>query len=231
MLCHAVDADGEPLTDLEVRDDVVALFVAGTETSALALTWFLVTLDERPEIAAKVYEEIDRVVGSSAPSAAHVPHLTYTAKVLHEVLRLYPAVWLIPRTVGETDVIGGVRLRKGATVIVSPYLTHRLTEFWARADDFDPERFDASATEDRHRYSYVPFIGGPHQCLGNHFFIVEAQLIAATLLQRYRPVPVRAGPVLARAAATLRPRRRVRVRLHPRHPTPDGTGEGTAVRR
>ena len=134
--------------------------------------------------------------------------------MLQEALRLYPVGWLIPRSVVEPDEVDGVPIRKGATVFLSPYVTHRLPSLWDDPTGFDPHRF--TTTTKRHRYAYFPFGGGVHQCLGSHFFLVEAQLILASLLRRFRPVLVDPGPIAVRAAATLRPRRPVQMLLKPR---------------
>ena len=189
----AKDATDEHL----VRDDVVAMFVAGTETTALALTWVWLLLDKHPDVA----ERLDADPGYAKP-------------VLQEALRLYPVGWLIPRSVVTPDELDGEPIPKGATVFLSPYVTHRLPSLWDRPAVFDPRRF--TDPPKRHRYAYFPFGGGVHQCLGSHFFLVEAQLILASLLRRFRPVLVDPGPIAVRAAATLRPRRPVRMLLRPR---------------
>ena len=215
LLAGARDEQGEPLDDRRVRDDVVSMFVAGTETTALALTWVWVLLDAHPGVAATVRDEVDAVVGEGGPRAEHVGGLTYTRMVLQETLRLYPVGWVVPRTVAEPDTIGGVRLPAGATVLLSPYLTHRLRSLWPRPGEFDPGRFAADPPQRRHRFAYFPFGGGVHQCLGSHFFMVEAQLIVAALVSRYRPALDTTRPVVARASATLRPRHPVRMSLAP----------------
>ena len=138
----------------------------------------------------------------------------YAKPVLQEALRLYPVGWLIPRSVVTPDELDGEPIPKGATVFLSPYVTHRLPSLWDRPAVFDPRRF--TDPPKRHRYAYFPFGGGVHQCLGSHFFLVEAQLILASLLRRFRPVLVDPGPIAVRAAATLRPRRPVRMLLRPR---------------
>jgi cytochrome P450 len=184
-----------------VRDDIVAMFVAGTETTALALTWLWLLVDAHPEVAARLERE---------------PDGGYPKMVLQETLRLYPVGWLIPRTLTEPDVIDGIRLPAGATVLLSPYVTHRLPDLWERPGAFEPQRFAPGAGPPRHRFAYFPFGGGMHQCLGSHFFMVEAALIVAALLRRFRPELDARAPIVARAAATLRPRHPVTLVLRPR---------------
>jgi cytochrome P450 len=214
LLCRARDPDGNGLDDQQVRDDVVGIFVAGIETSAAALTWLWAALDAHPEVAAGVRDEVERVVGSQPLAATHVAQLTYTGMVLREVLRLYPVAWIIPRTAKEPDEIGGVPVDAGATVLVSPYLTHRMEGVWERPHVFDPQRFAPGGDEQRHRYSYLPFGGGAHHCIGSHFFTVEATLIVAAMFSRYRTA-LRGPPPSIQPAATLRPRRRVEMVLTP----------------
>jgi cytochrome P450 len=216
LLARTRDERDEPLDDKRVRDDVVAMFIAGTETTALALTWLWLLIDAHPAAAERLTTEIDAVVGDGAPDQAHLPRLAYTRMVLQEALRLYPVGWVVPRTVGRHDELDGVSLRRGTTVLLSPYLTHRLAEFWDRPDEFRPERFAPDQQQRRHRFAYHPFGAGVHQCLGSHFFLIEAQLIVAGVLSRFRPEVVAPRSLRARATVTLRPRDRARIVLRPR---------------
>lgn len=218
LLCRARDENGDPIDEELVRNDVVAMFAGASETSAVTLTWLWVLLDQHPEVAARLYDEVDRVVGDGKPGPDHVPKLVYTKQVLQELLRLYPVGWIIPRTAREADVIDGVEIPAGSTVLVSPYLTHRMERYWERPYDFDPERFGPERSGRRVPSSYVPFGLGAHQCLGSHFFMVEAQLIVAIMLSRYRVHVRGSAPVVPQAAATLRPRGRVEVMLSYRSP-------------
>jgi cytochrome P450 len=224
ILCRGRDEHGRTLTDQQVRDDAVSMFAGASETSAVALTWLWVVLHTRPAIAAELYDEIDRVVGTGPPSPVHLASLPYTKMVLQELLRLHPVAWIIPRQANDDDVIDGVRIKAGTSVLASPYLAHRIAEHWEDPDTFDPQRFAPDRAQRRHRFAYLPFGGGPHQCLGSHFFTVEAQLIVATILSRYRPVVDGSSPVIARAAATLRPKRTVKVLLVPRRGIPPSPG-------
>ncbi|SEG24364.1 Cytochrome P450 [Nonomuraea solani] len=203
LLCQA--RAGETDAERLIRDDMVAIHGAATETSVTALTWVWPALDAHPEIAAKVYEEIERVVGPGPVTMAHLPRLAYLRMFVDELVRLYPPGWILPRTVVEADTIGGVRIPAGSTVVLSPFLTQRLPEFWDRPLEFDPERFAAGNGRGRHRYAYFPFAAGPHSCLGPRLFQMEALLLIAGILSRYRPVLHADGPVLPRLASTLRP--------------------------
>jgi cytochrome P450 len=214
-LCRARQDTPGVAGDRLIRDDLVAMYGASTETSATALTWALVVLGERPHIAEKVYEEIDRVVGREPITMAHLAQLSYLPAFLRELLRLYPPGWLLPRRLVEPEVIDGVRIRAGATVVVSPYLTHRLRAFWNRPLDFEPERFAEAAEERRHRWAYIPFGGGPHQCLGQHLFMLEGQIVLAEILRRFRPVIRTDRPITPLPATSLRPGSGVEMTLVP----------------
>ncbi|GAB3150530.1 cytochrome P450 [Microbispora hainanensis] len=211
-ICRArADEPGE-VGDRRIRDDMVSMHGASTETSATALTWVWVALDAHPELAAKIYTELDEVVGTDPVQPSHLPELRYLKMFLSELVRLYPPGWILPRQAVKDDEIDGVMIKAGSTVMLSPYLTHRLEEFWERPTEFDPERF-APGMERRHRWSYFPFGGGPHQCLGQHLFMMEAQLLMAGLLSRYRPVLTASRPVRPRLASSLRPNQKVKLTL------------------
>jgi cytochrome P450 len=200
----------------QVRDDLVNIYGAASETTAMSLIWLWSVLHDHPEVNARLQEEIDRVVGDGPVRPSHVAEMHYLRMVLEELLRVYPNAWVVPRqTVADTE-IGGVRITAGSQVLVSPYATHRLEEFWPRPMEFDPERWAGEKSERRHRYSFIPFGAGPHVCLGQHLFYVEASLVIANLLSRYRPVltnPRKLTPVPG--GATLRPKEKLFLRLHP----------------
>ena len=212
-LCAATGQDGAELTERQVRDDVVTMFITATETTSLTLTWLWPILRANPDVARRVYGEIDRVVGDDQVRHTHVPELRYLRAVLDELLRLYPVGWIFPRTALAADVVGDIRIEAGATLLISPYLTHQMAEFWPDPQRFDPERFLSGRA--LHRYAYFPFGGGPHQCLGRHVFQVEAQLIAASVLSRIRPVPSSARVPGLKVAATLLPEERVQMAFTP----------------
>ncbi|WP_431729925.1 cytochrome P450 [Verrucosispora sp. TAA-831] len=206
--------DGHPLTERQMRDDLVSMVAVTTETSYAALTWLWPVLATHDHVARRLYAEIDDVVGDGPVRADHLPQLTYTQMVLSELLRLFPAGWIVPRRAAGPDTLGGVRIGKGATVILSPLATHRLGAFWGTdATTFDPERFAPERAQGRHRYAYYPFGLGIHRCLGEHLFQMEAQLIVATLLSKYRFTLTEPTVPGIRVAASLRPQRRVELTL------------------
>jgi cytochrome P450 len=218
-LVRATGPDGAPLDERRVRDDLVALFATATDTTQVVLTWLLPLLAAHPAVEARLRAEIERVVDPAGPvTADQLTRLDYTRAVLDELLRMYPIGWLIPRTAVADDVIAGTPVPAGSIVLLSQYVTHRLARHWERPDEFDPDRFTADGPRRTHRYAYWPFGGGPHQCIGRYLFQLEAPLIVATLLSRYRVRPVRPGLPTRQLSATLRPRDRVLVTLTPARP-------------
>jgi cytochrome P450 len=206
-LCRARTAEGGEFTDQWVRNNLAAMFGTGTETAAAALSWLWPLLAAHPEVARRLQDEIDDVVGGDRVRQSHLQDLTYTKQVVQELLRLYPVGWLLPRMAVRPGNIGGVPIKAGQLLLYSPYLTHRLESFWERPLDFDPDRFTSDRIADRHRYAYIPFGGGPHQCLGMHVFQAEAQLILASILSRFRPVLSTVEPCRPRIGISLRPMR------------------------
>lgn len=163
-----------------VRDELVTLLLAGHETTASTLTWAFHLLDEHPHVRDRLREESERVLGGAPVTLESLHELTYTTQVLHEVLRLYPPVWLLPRIAVADDEIDGYAIKAGADVLISPYLLHRHPEFWPDPETFDPERF-AGGARSRNRYSYIPFGAGPRVCVGSSLGLLEATVVLATV--------------------------------------------------
>lgn len=200
----------------QVRDDLVNIYGAASETTAMSLIWLWQVLHDHPDVHARLQEEVDRVVGGDPVRPSHVAEMPYLRMVLQELLRVYPNAWVVPRqTVADTE-IGGVPIKAGSQVLISPYTTHRLAEFWPRPLEYNPERWANEKTERRHRYAFIPFGVGPHVCLGQHLFYVEASLVIANMMSRYRLVltnPQKLRPVPG--GATLRPKQKLYLRVHP----------------
>ncbi|WP_241833089.1 cytochrome P450 [Streptomyces caatingaensis] len=207
--------DGRPLGDEHVRQDIVALFVAGSESSALTLTWAWVMLARHPDVAARVRREADDVLAGGPPRPGHARQLVFTRRVMAEVMRLYAMAWAVPRVARRDDMLGRVPVPAGTTLVLSPYLTHRLPEFWPDPLRFDPARFEKRAVRERHPLAYLPFGDGLHQCVGQAFFLMESVLVLATVLSRY-DVRVSCADPRPRLAVALPPRGRVGLTLTPR---------------
>lgn len=184
-LIGATDEDGSKMDDKQLRDEVVTLFLAGHETTALALTHALYLLGKHPEVKRRLLAEIDQVVGTRLPTQADVPRLVYTERVIKESMRLYPPAWLTGREVARDITIGKHRLPAKTQVLVSQWIVHRDPRWWPSPEAFDPDRFDPEVVKTRPRFAYFPFGGGPRICVGNHFAMMEAVLMLAITMQRH----------------------------------------------
>ncbi len=207
MLMLAYDErTGAGMSDQQLRDQIFTLLMAGHETTAKALTWTLYLLDQHQDVQARLREELDSTLGGRTPAYQDLANLPYAWMVIQESMRVYPPVWLVSRLCRGEDVIGGYLIPAGTLVIVSPYTLHRHREFWDEPEAFRPERFSREATAARPPFAYLPFSGGPRQCVGRAFATVETQLVLATILQRYRLRVPRRHKVEPEALVTLRPR-------------------------
>jgi cytochrome P450 len=207
MFMAAVDEEtGEGMDDRQLRDEIITMYLAGHETTALALTWTWHLLSHHPAIMAKLEAELAEVLAGRVPTVADLPRLRYTRMVLEESMRIYSPVWSIARDVRADDEISGYRIPAGATVLLSQYVIHRRPELWPDPDRFDPERFTPERVKERHKFAYFPFSTGPRVCIGNSFTLVEGTLILATVCQRYRMRAVLGPVVPADIQATYRPK-------------------------
>ena len=186
MLLLSKGEDGAPgMTDQQVRDEVITLFLAGHETTANALTWTHYLLSQHPQALRRLQDELDSVLGDRTPTIADLPRLPWNEMVVKEAMRLYPPAWSLgPRIVHTPITIGGYTIDKNTAVMISPYTMHHNPRFWPDPERFDPERFSPENEKARHKYAYIPFGAGPRVCIGNTFALMEAQLIMATIAQR-----------------------------------------------
>ncbi|MBX7080945.1 MAG: cytochrome P450 [Nannocystaceae bacterium] len=213
-LMAATDEDGGGgMSDAQLRDEVMTLFLAGHETIATATSWTFMLLHQHPEIAARMREEATRVLGGRTPGFDDLPQLPYTGQVIDEAMRLYPPVWIVERQALAPDQIGPWHVPKGTIVAVSPWLMHRHPELWPDPLRFDPERFAPGQLGERAKLAYLPFGAGPRVCIGNHFALMEAKIILATVVQRFAiavddPASIRLEPKV-----TLRPEGGMKGRL------------------
>jgi cytochrome P450 len=218
MLLLARDEEGgEGLTDAQVRDQAMTIFLAGYETTALALAWTWYLLAQNPEAEARLHEELDAVLGGRLPTFEDVPRLDYTARVFNESLRLYPPTWRLVRWAIEDCEFGGYVVPAGSQVIVSQYVMHHDERYFPDPFRFDPERWTPEAKAERPQYSFFPFGGGPRRCLGETFAVVEGVLLLATLARHWRLRLVASGPpVEMEPLHMLRPKRGIQMRLERR---------------
>jgi len=215
MLIDAVDeeGDGGGLTDKELRDQLVTLFLAGHETTSHALTWTLYCLAENPRAERALHEELDRVLGDRDPTYEDLGRLPYTEQVVHESMRLYPPVYSVARKAHEDTEIGGYPVRAGSEVVLWIYMTHRDPRFYPEPHAFRPERFTPDEEAKRPRLAHLPFGAGPRACIGKVFAMVEARLLLATLARRWRLQLAPGQRVAAQPRITLVPKHGMRMTL------------------
>jgi cytochrome P450 len=218
MLLSARDEedDGSQMSDLQVRDEVMTIFLAGHETTANALSWTWYLLSQHLEVEAKLHEELDAVLEGRAPVFEDVARLRYTEMVLAESMRLYPPAWAIGRLALQDHEIGGYTIPARALVLLSPYVTHRDARYFPTPERFDPERWTQQAREARPQFAYFPFGGGPRRCIGEGFAWMEGVLLIARLAQGWRMRLVPDQMVETMPVITLRPKHGIRMTLEKR---------------
>jgi cytochrome P450 len=217
MLLNSVDEAGQRMTDQQIRDEIVTLFLAGHETTANALSWTWYLLAQHPAVEQKLHKEVDTVLEGKAPTLADLKNLPYTEQVLQEAMRLYPPVWSMSRQ-ALTDVeIGGYIIPKGSEVNLNTYAMHHDPRWWEEPERYIPERFNPDRQASVPRMAYLPFSTGPRVCIGNSFAMMEARLILAATASQYRLTmadgqpPVQMEPLIA-----LRPRNGLLLIVHAR---------------
>lgn len=220
----ARDGEGRQFSPSELVDQMAVFLLAGHETTASTLTWLFLILSQRPQLAADLRAEAERCIGEGPAEFGALRQLTGMRAAIQETLRLYPPGAFLPRVALHDTRLGGLALRRGTMVLISPWIIHRHRELWPAPDDFMPERFGPDAPRPA-AGSYLPFGLGPRGCIGGAFAMAEAQLVAATVLRRFDIVIDRAAAVRPAVHLTLRPRDPVTVRFMPRRP-PDSVRNG-----
>ncbi len=216
MLLHARDEDGSSMSDEQLRDECMTLFLAGHETTALNLSWTWMLLSQHPEVDAALAKELRDVLGDRPATFADLPKLRITGHIIMEALRLYPPAWSIGREAREDLEIGGFLVKRGEHVGCSPWSIQRDPRWFDRPDEFLPERWDGDLAKKLHRYAYFPFGGGPRFCIGQAFAQMEAVLLLATLARDFRAEVLARPRIVASPSVTLRPKPGVRARLSSR---------------
>lgn len=198
---------GHQMTDKQIRDECLTLFIAGHETTANALAWTLYLLAKNPQWAERARAEIFAVSGEAAIRAEQLSAFEILHRIFAESLRLYPPAWTISREAIEDVELPGLRVAKGATVVMSQWVMHRHEEYWENPEVFDPDRFLPEHEAARPKFAYFPFGGGPRQCIGDQFAWMEGVLILATLLRKFSPALTATNYVAEiHPMITLRPR-------------------------
>ena len=216
MLLMARNEDNEQMSDTQVRDEALTVFLAGHETTANALTFCFYLLSQNPDVDARLYQEVSSVLQGRSPELADLASMPYTEQVFKEALRLYPPAWSIGRQTTEELEIGGYHWPAGLTVLLSSFVTQRDARFFPDTERFDPDRFSPENEPNIPKYAYMPFGGGPRICIGNSFAMMEARLILASIVQRYHLKLQPGHPVVLDPLVTLRPRYGMKMALQPR---------------
>ncbi len=217
MLLEARDeVTGEGMTDHQLRDEIMTLFAAGHETTGVALTWIWYLLSQHPAVEDQLHTELARVLQGRAPDVNDLDNLPYTRMVVEEAMRLFPPAFAISRVAVSDDLIGGHRIRAGTLVTISPYLIHRNPKVWPDPTRFEPERFAPERASGRHRFSYLPFGGGPRICVGNNLAMMEVRILLAVIAQAFRLRLAPGHRIEAQGRVTLRPRYGMRMTIEPR---------------
>jgi cytochrome P450 len=205
VLLRARDEEGGGMTDRQLRDEVMTLFLAGHETTANALAWTGYLLAQHPQVEARLAAEVADVLGGRPPAAADLPRLGFAERVVLESMRVYPPVYAFGRRAVRPCVIGGYEVPAGSTVMLSQWVLHRDGRFFERPEEFDPDRWAGEGARRVPKYAYFPFGGGPRVCVGNGFALAESVLVLATLAGRFRWALVPGKAVKPWPAVTLRP--------------------------
>lgn len=207
LLAERDEDDGLGMSDKQVRDEVMTIFVAGHETTANTLSWTWYLLAQHPEVEARFHQELETVLGGSKPTVEDIPRLAYVNQIVQESMRLYPAVWMINREVAKEVKIGGYTFKPGDTLMMSQYVMHRDPRFYDEPDRFKPERFADDLLKRNPQYAYFPFGKGPRMCIGNNFALMESAILLATIGQQFRLGRRKEEPLVEpEPMVTLRPK-------------------------
>jgi cytochrome P450 len=213
MLLQAQDEDGSQMSDAQLRDEVMTLFLAGHETTALALSWSWYLLATHRHAEQKFHAELDEVLGGRTPDVSDLPNLKYTEMIAKEAMRLYPPAYAVGREAIEDTEIGGYRVPRGTQLFAFQWVTHRDPRYFERPNEFEPERWASESIQRLPKYAYFPFGGGPRQCIGNYFAMMEVVLLMATIGQRFRFSLAEGFQMEVLPVLSLRPKKGIKVRL------------------
>lgn len=216
ILLSLQDEDVDRMSSQQVRDEVMTFFLAGHETTALALTWAWILLAQHPDVETQLVSELQTVLNGRLPSPADLPHLQYSDWIIREAMRLYPPIWAMGRSVISDCEIGGYPIAAGSNVVVSQYIVHRDPRWFDKPEIFKPDRWANDLAKRLPPFAYFPFGGGSRICIGRAFAMMEAVLVLATLAQQFHPELISDQPPEPWPAFTLRPKHSIKVRLQQR---------------
>lgn len=206
MLFQAQDADGKKLSETQIHDETMTFLAAGHATTANALSWTFYLLAEHPRVRQNLLEEIWDTIGDRPITTLDLDNMPYLEMVVKESMRLYPPAWALMRRATNDFELEDYHFPAGTFVALSPYITHRLPDYWSEPEQFWPERFGPEHKEPREAFAYFPFGAGPRTCIGMPFAMMEARIILATIMQKFTPVLAPGARIVPQPLITLRPR-------------------------
>jgi cytochrome P450 len=223
MLLTAQDAEESApagsagvMTDQQIRDEAMTIFLAGHETTANALTWTWYLVSTAPDVERRLHEEVDRVLGGRLPTVDDIPALRFVEDVVTESMRLYPPAWVIGRRALKEYAVGPYVAPARSILVLSPYVLHRDARFFPEPERFDPGRWTPEFRAALPPFAYFPFGGGPRRCIGESFAWMELVLLVSTIAQQWRFALVPGHPVSPQPVVTLRARHGMRMTAHRR---------------
>lgn len=204
---------GKGMTDQQILEEAVVLFVAGHETTANALAWTWYLLSQHPESVARIREELNTVLGDAVPKFEDLPKLEYMAQVIQESMRIYPPAWLTDRVSIEDDEINGYYIPKNTMMVAYIHGIHHSPDLWEKPELFLPERFAKENHKARHSFAYMPFGGGPRLCIGNNFALMEMQLVLARMIRQFDFSTIPGQEIEGQPLITLRPKYGIKMQF------------------
>jgi cytochrome P450 len=217
MLMRSEDEDGSHMTDQQLRDEIMTLFLAGHETTANTLSWIWMLLSQHPKVEAKLLEELQTVLGGRNPHASDQANLPYTETVVTEAMRLYPPVWRMSRELIEDWEVNGYLLKASSNVFMSQWVMHRDPRYFENPEEFNPDRWADDFAKTLPPGVYFPFGAGPRVCIGQGFAIMESVILVAAIAQKFQISLVPEHPIELQPSITLRPKQGIKVKLTKRY--------------
>jgi cytochrome P450 len=213
LLMYTKDEEtGHQMTDVQLKDEAVILFLAGHETSANALAFAVYMIEKHQKVKGKLLEEIKGVFNGDDLDLSLVPKMQYLQQVIDEVLRMFPPAWVVGRRSLGPDTLSGVDIEAKQNVLVSAFSVHRDKRFWENPDEFDPDRFTPEKKKTYHNYQYFPFGGGPRMCIGNNFAYLEMKILLSLIYKNFE-LEVLTETLELNPRLTLRPKDGIQLRL------------------
>ena len=217
MLIDTEYEDGSKMSNQQLLDESLIIYVAGHETTAIAMVWAIYLIATHPNVESKLVQSIAEDLKGEEPSFSNLRNLTYTTQVIEESMRLYPPAWLVDREAINDDEVDGIKIKKGIPISCLIYSMHRHSDFWENPNEFDPERFSPENKKKHIPFSYIPFGGGPRLCIGNNFAMMEMQLIISMIYQKYKfDLVSKKDSINIQPMITLRPKNGIRLKVSKR---------------